>query len=73
MKLPKVPISRGRRRRVFLLMMLFLALAAAYLTSFYLPTQQIYLSKMISLEQRLEKAGFVVIPGYLKKISRLAF
>lgn len=69
MKLPKVQISRGRRRRIFLLMMLFLALAAAYFTSIYLPTQQFYLSKMISLEQRLEKAGFVVIPEYLKRIS----
>ncbi len=70
-KLPKVPISRGRRLRVFLLAMLLLALTAAYFISIYFPTQQFYLSKMISLEQKLERAGFMIIPEYLKKISTM--
>jgi len=70
-KLPKVPISRGRRLRVFLLAMLLLALTAAYFISIYFPTQQFYLSKMISLEQKLERAGFMIIPEYLKKISTI--
>jgi TM2 domain-containing membrane protein YozV len=70
-KLPKVKVKKSRKRRIFLLVLLLLSLAAAYLSSIYFPTQQFYLSKMIKLEQELTRAGFVIIPEYLREISAI--
>lgn len=70
-KLPEVKIRKSRKRRIFLLVLLLLTLAAAYLSSIYFPTRQFYLSKMVDLEQELAGAGFVIIPEYLRKISAI--
>ncbi|UCD85592.1 MAG: hypothetical protein JSU92_05220 [Deltaproteobacteria bacterium] len=70
-KMPRVKVSKLRKRRVVLLVLLLLALAAVYLSSIYFPVKQDYLSKMTELEQKLEDAGFVIIPEYLKKVSTI--
>ncbi len=70
-KLPKVKVRRSQKQRIFLLILLLLTLAAAYFSSIYFPTRQFYLSKMISLEQELARAGFEIIPEYLRKISAI--